>query len=702
MKNIFNVKFAKNEFNIIKTILFLFTIVYTFVIIVAYTSNNSYNARINEYNEYLDISYIIFTQFTYYTSIFIISVYSFKYIYNKKAVDMYHSLPLKKTTIFLTKLITDYLSVSLIFAVAFCITSSLVNLSPQNILQLLTLSFLCGLFEFSCFVLVATICNGIFFHTVLTASILLIPTLISALVSFFNELYTFIYPYTDLNTSNFVFGLTPPKIFNAFFIESNWKPYQSFQVSMFNNNTQSIIFVAVLTVFIICLSVYTYNLRKSESLSTYIVFKPVRILFQTSITFIITLLIVMVFLNDTSNILPYIICVILSIAFAFIIDSLLNFRITNIKQNLVYYIIPIISTVAFFNAYDNNLYGFFNTPELSDIQLATIQTSNYWYGDTVAQNNFNAISQTTDTPYNTANVIRLDDPDTINKLLELQDSRFEQLTSTYYSYGRSSIIVSYKLNNNKVVRRQFNFNTPDYADNINYIQSHSSNKQDVLNLLSNAPDTASVTLDLFVPQATRSDSSVTQQDILDALAEDIINDDTFRLVGYQPPIVGMATVSADYDSDSFIVTPINLKLSYTNTLQLLGIDANSFDVLVIPEQDIQIDEVSTSLPYNYVSPTQYAIPDGLPDSYHNSPSGPIAIDELEELLPTVNFTYLTGDNTSLYWSSERYTDDWMESPSHLQSIGNLLKADDSQYYRTFIVRDNKVLMNSEQLVRLPN
>ena len=149
-KNLF-FKLMKEDFKIriwslaISILSFFFSLIVATAMLISYHRNMTYSYLIEETGEIVDDSYKLVERFNFYMNIksplfafvflclsLIVAISGFTYLYSKKKVDMYHSLPVKREVLFAVKVINGILIVIVPFIICTIIASLMIAVNASD------------------------------------------------------------------------------------------------------------------------------------------------------------------------------------------------------------------------------------------------------------------------------------------------------------------------------------------------------------------------------------------------------------------------------------------------------------------------------------------------------------------------------------------------------------------------------------------
>ncbi|MGH4120470.1 DUF6449 domain-containing protein [Clostridium sp.] len=263
----------------------------------------------------------------------ILALFLFRYIQNKNSVDMIHSLPIKRITLYDNHVFFGIMTLMIpviITAIISCILKSTLNLNDLNLHFTYNQIFVwCGItilfsvFTFLFSVLIGTITGLSTAHGLLTCIFLLLPTGLGILII--------------ENLNKYLFGIN---LSSRLFV--NLSPITRLD-RLYNNpiKLNEIVIYIVLSIFIYALGRFAYAKRDLESATNAVAFKALQPIFKYGLTFCTTLLGGLIFINDQKglSILGYLIGGLIGyyIGEMIIKKSIKVFR--NIKGYLIYAVI---------------------------------------------------------------------------------------------------------------------------------------------------------------------------------------------------------------------------------------------------------------------------------------------------------------------------------------------------------------------------
>lgn len=595
MNNKFNKKYASNELKSIRLLLVLAGLIYLitsllFVISYYYNPPLQYDQVTGLTVRRADYTTAIILMIMYYISIILIAVYQFRYLYNTKAIDFFHSLPIKRTTLMLTKTIVGFCTMSILFAIFFTITDVIINRDFLQTINFLLLTILSGALLYTFILFVINITNNLVFLATTTISLIAMPYFITIGICDLINTFTIFH----VNESNI--SLKYSNFFNIFTIDNNINR----QYGMYNYNSPiQILLVSAITLLLLAMSIKLYNMRKCDDTSHFIIFKAIRIIYICVLIFTISIMLITLF-KGQSTILIYLGTLFCLFAVSVILDIITNFDNGKQKQELKYSLIPTVALLLLLNVSINNFYGIFDTVPIDNIQSITIN-GDYSNRDSNINNFIDPVNFET---------IQTVENDLIQQYYDKSVSYEQRISSNFY-------ILTYTMDNGNIISRKYWLNPLDNIDNANTIVSIPEYKQNVINILAN-DEISSVNIDVFpfidsievqeynsyYRQAKNknyyegttiidSDDSPSNDALLDALLLDITNDKDFQIAGYTHPTlgniyVGISTTKTEVFNGSttnrvtsYDRISIPLKPYYTNTLQAIHYNNSGYSILVL-------------------------------------------------------------------------------------------------------------------------
>lgn len=357
----------------------------------------------------------------------ILALFLFRYIQNKNSVDMLHSLPIKRITLYDNHVFFGIMTLIIpviITAIISCILKSTLNLNDLNLHFTYNQIFVwCGItilfsvFTFLFSVLIGTITGLSTAHGLLTCTFLLLPTGLGFLII--------------QNLNKYLFGIN---LSSRLFV--NLSPITRLD-GLFNNPiklTEIVIYI-VLSIFIYALGRFAYAKRDLESATNAVAFKALQPIFKYGLTFCTTLLGGLIFTNGQEGlswaILGYLIGGLIGyyIGEMIIKKSIKVFR--NVKGYLIYAVIfSVILLCVNFDVmgYEKRI------PNITEISNISFQVSNSL--------------QNSKSPYY--------DNDNFHNIINLHNKIVNNKDILKSSSGmHNSFYISYNLKNGKEITREY-------------------------------------------------------------------------------------------------------------------------------------------------------------------------------------------------------------------------------------------------------
>lgn len=384
---------------------------------------------------------------------FILSFILYGYVFKKNSVDFIGSMPISRTTIFVTNYLGGIILIAIIQIITALVTflgaSFLSNIfiAPQMILDIFIVMFLSYIFVFSAASLAMTVSGNVLIQIVVTLLILfLIPFTLTFGFSQVNKTLEIKLLNHDVAINNFTTTeYTMPSIFFTEVFGGNSHFYST------SRNVKTLL----LSIVYFAIGVYLFNKRKMENVEVsfskiwvHLLVKGITLL---PMVFIIELLDMEIVFKG------------IAITLVFIYYCLYDF-ITNRKVSIKF-TIPcfIVSFVILVGLYHGMIFigeKIYQTSiSVDDIQAISIETDNNIISSSLVNNSMKS---------NSGNYVT--DKETIKKICEgLVDIKTRNYDGYYYSGFSPFVYLNFKLNNGRIITTSTQINYSVYKQVIDDI-----------------------------------------------------------------------------------------------------------------------------------------------------------------------------------------------------------------------------------------
>ncbi|MFV0519257.1 MAG: hypothetical protein ACK5LY_03180 [Lachnospirales bacterium] len=425
-----NFAYLKNEINNKKLIplFFIGIMAILYIFLIAINNGNSSNTTAFFYFAGITGLYILL--------MFFCTIYQLDFFHSKKKVDVYHSLPATRNSLFLTNLLVVPILVMLPFFLVF-ITSTILYFGFGSTY---TITFSLKLLVIS-----------IFSYSILT----FFSTLTSNKITYgIVTLVMFVAPWIIIFITNLFFTYV---INSGISIDNTWQTIFNFLTLSDVNNFYAISFLFIglqlaLSCLFYYLGFYNYKKFKSEDVKNPITSKILEQIFIMTTAFIISMAFILILTTKfvEFNVLTVIILLLLQLFFYCLVSKLAKVKIKS-KNLIVFISIGLVySLISFFDVFQIGNY----IPKKEDIVSIEIDS--------------NLISN-----------------ELYNEVKEFQSSMYEDDYSDVGSesgYGKS-ITIKYYLSNDTSIRRDYNPNGLEYYNDIKKIVENEENKKNTIDIL---------------------------------------------------------------------------------------------------------------------------------------------------------------------------------------------------------------------------
>lgn len=651
-----NVNLIKRELIENKNIISLFLATLAIIFIVSFSSTFTANSNYNSYSNFY--SMVLFSStIVYGIALFASTLSQFDFLHNKSKIDFYHSLPITRKQLFLTKYLVPIISYTIPYLITnfilFLYTlylSTFETLTPEpyisNLIYLIIMITLASLICYSFLVLMGMLSGKTIYQT-----ILFFQTLV---LGFAFVLSTFGFINTFIN-----YGLDS---FNIFL-------YTFDNLEHFTRLNLIIVIQILLIALFTFLSLRFYEKYKSEYsgkfLTTILLTKIYIVLTSFFLGTVLTSLLSMLFTYELTRNLYFSIGLMLFVITAFIFVALsvfINKKQFGIKSGIILAILNIMFLLICLV----DIFGLANiVPNPDNTISATIDDSSSFETNDVIELQQLCIQNSV--PYkdyykSIANQTNEYTPMYFEYLINKNGSEYNFRRTYYVSLGSEDVFN--KLNEL--------YTSDSYKQN--FIKSLESMKDEGSNLIAYADD-----IEISNPSKMYS--------LIDALIEDIENDDTFGYYNEQP--VTLINLSLSYyilDNEYFrnyiTLDKIPLNYKYTNTLEVIdksykeqfGENSSILDNYAITVLDSSyLDDIKTKANNQNIQliPSSDFIYDTESDQLSNQIYYRTDKEEFLELLKTN--VYTTFDNSIL-----KLSDDYIAFNSYSEGYKNILIIDNTK------------------------
>ncbi len=285
-----NFAFLKNELKNKRIVALFYTIALVLgFILLTVVSNNSYKSfGSREFGVY----FLIFSTSLYVFMFFILSLYQLDFFHTKKKLDVYHSLPITRNSLFLTNILV----VPIILMVPYFLMN-IINIEVSKILfvspytnqigfqrglyyGILLRLFVISIFSYSIMVLVSTITTNKVMHGIVTIALACSPFILIFCINYFFS-----------TVINYGINSEQALVYTYQFITAS--DVRSFS----NTNYFGLVSQLIISVIFYVLAFYSYNNFKSENVTKKITNKIVEKVFIAIVSFSISLMLVLLLME---------------------------------------------------------------------------------------------------------------------------------------------------------------------------------------------------------------------------------------------------------------------------------------------------------------------------------------------------------------------------------------------------------------------
>lgn len=507
MNSIFNIKIYKETFkqlkvialviNILMLLCAIITPVSEYIAILDMIKSSFVKADYKEILSVYDMSFFYLIPFVIATPILTLTAY--KFLNKRNSCDFYHSIPHKRTCIFLsifaavlTWICIITISTSAVFALLFklCSKHIVINLTPLIALTINTIinSLLVGAGISLACSLTGTRINNI---------------IVSGLILFLPRILMSVCVLLVLDNMPFLIDTKLPIFFNS---SSNMLTYSIYEFlsemgvcSMCSFDTYSI-YTLVLGIILLSFGVLAFNKRKSETAGNGTASKSIQNVCRLAIGLIITLPSIILYIDDfaetetfyLSRLTFYVVNIIIAMLFMFIFDMLSTKNLKKSLKNILFTPVTIVINIVIVSLliFSRN-YTLSSIPDKEDIDCIQLcYDANYDYYYDYEYDDYEYLYSSSHTyRYNDdyfsvlLSNIEIDDARIISILHDAYTSQVDFFIDNGYVKSSYAIIpVTFCCNGNEYSRKIF-LNITDYNEYQNLLSSNT----EYLNVLCDFP-----------------------------------------------------------------------------------------------------------------------------------------------------------------------------------------------------------------------
>ncbi len=571
-----NFAFLKNELKNKRIVIIFYTLALALSFILLTAINNNDN-MISNYEDF-GLMFFIFSTGLYIFMFFIVSLFQFDFFHTKKKLDVYHSLPTSRSSLFLTNLLVVPIMIMVPYFLMNILNIELsgilingsdieyIAMGKQIYYSYLFKLFVISIFSYSVMVLASTVTTNKITHGVVSISVLFLPIIfIFCITYFFSNVINY-----GINIDRSILYL-----FSFFTV--------SYGDSFYGINYLSVALQLILSVIFYCLAFYSYNSFKSENVTKKITNKVLEKVFVAIISFSISIIIVLLLMEFDLYSTPIVVLAFLSIfSLIFLVASwILNKKIQMKPFIISLGLCAVFLFVAFFDIFRLGNYA----PKKEVVEYITIDE-------------------------------RIISKDMYDEVRGLQKDLFSDRFADTQSVSKlSNQNVELVYNTGKIYDTERIYNKGDlsfYSD-LETIVENEANREVIINRLENFKDElekldyAYASYQLFGTGESfpiretdykYSDTSHTTEyvTVIDALIKDIQEDKYFTSFTDTNAIIGKIDIGGYGGDGNYSFIPAEIKSTYTNTLSFLGKDdIYKGKVLVIAEDVYLNDDIDKAL-----------------------------------------------------------------------------------------------------------
>ncbi len=420
--------------------------------------------------------------------VIVLSSMIFNYMNNKQSVDAFHSLPLSRPVLFMSKYFAGLTLLLIPTIVVLGITFAikvLMNLNDITNLQFAKFTFTLIMLEIACytFSVFITVNTGTIFDSILSLITINIAWPLMLLVT--NALFGIM-----------LYGYTSNIGFEMYFLLS---PFIRIVISFISPSLGSVIWWLVFIVVLFAASILLYSRRKSEAAGLPFAFPPLKIIIKVVVSALSGIMLGFIFIAILNNIIAFFAGFILGSFIAYtIVELIISRGFKKYAKSLITYAVIAAAFGLFYCIISTGGLGFeTRVPKTDNVQGVRI------YGQALSANDPNSL-----TSYSSYDNILLTDEQSIYLVNQLHNNIAkdvgeirkktlfqpasyyigdEDYETPYAAYGLFSsmfsslndITIEYHMNNGNIIKRTYNIQDNPYSEiisDINLQKDYQSNQ----------------------------------------------------------------------------------------------------------------------------------------------------------------------------------------------------------------------------------